>query len=365
MNSKSENLEQCLICPICLELPNENAILLIPCGHTFCSTCLDKVQGEKCSLCRVKFSAKIKNYMFNQIADYLKLEKAEKDVETHKAIKKSVKNDKNLIKKDKRICLLNETKIENSHEISEILNLTFASKDSIYVSFRKKNNNRELYLFSGDLSSHKKFPEEKKLGELEYFCYNKELDQIGFVSQKECCIYFYDIFKDDICKYEYKEEHGEIGMIIFKPWQISSDGKNWFISIVQRENNSNYDEIIILNSKRILMQKISCRDYGLNRESIFQEHYKNNHFSINDYNASRIFEWVENEIQSVSKSQSQNSFFFKDFTLTFSSNKIIINQNNQNFIFDYKWFQKYSIDMKSERIITISQNGQLILYEIK
>lgn len=41
-------------CPICLEKYNNNHIALIPCGHTFCSNCLEMVNGT-CPVCRSKY----------------------------------------------------------------------------------------------------------------------------------------------------------------------------------------------------------------------------------------------------------------------------------------------------------------------
>ncbi|KAL4477763.1 hypothetical protein ABPG72_018937 [Tetrahymena utriculariae] len=53
----SKEIENCT-CPICYELmvpPNNSPILIFPCGHTFCKTCIipkDKTKLNKCPFCR-------------------------------------------------------------------------------------------------------------------------------------------------------------------------------------------------------------------------------------------------------------------------------------------------------------------------
>ena len=43
-------------CCICYE--NEVNICLIPCGHSFCKTCVDKSYSNKCFICKITFTSK-------------------------------------------------------------------------------------------------------------------------------------------------------------------------------------------------------------------------------------------------------------------------------------------------------------------
>jgi len=50
------------ICNVCVT--NKINICINPCGHTFCSVCVEKM-GLKCGMCRGKIDAKIKMYIDN------------------------------------------------------------------------------------------------------------------------------------------------------------------------------------------------------------------------------------------------------------------------------------------------------------
>ena len=60
-------------CPICYELmvpPNNSPLLLFPCGHTFCSTCLkthEKYNRRKCPYCRQKIESTAANISLQQL----------------------------------------------------------------------------------------------------------------------------------------------------------------------------------------------------------------------------------------------------------------------------------------------------------
>jgi hypothetical protein len=52
----------CNLCNICFT--HKINICINPCGHTFCSSCIEKM-GSKCGMCRGKIEAKIKMYIEN------------------------------------------------------------------------------------------------------------------------------------------------------------------------------------------------------------------------------------------------------------------------------------------------------------
>jgi hypothetical protein len=63
------DMKESLCCPICDET-FRSATLLVPCGHTFCRECLDKMKkvapGSGCPLCRRRFAQEIPNITVNQ-----------------------------------------------------------------------------------------------------------------------------------------------------------------------------------------------------------------------------------------------------------------------------------------------------------
>ena len=62
-------------CPICIELmlyPNYSPLMLVPCGHTFCSKCLSKYQQTAksvCPLCRSKITSTVPNHSLRCIIE--------------------------------------------------------------------------------------------------------------------------------------------------------------------------------------------------------------------------------------------------------------------------------------------------------
>ena len=68
LNQTKRTLEDALICSICLE--NKKSKTLVPCGHSFCLPCLNKLSklsedseiGKKCSICRRGYRRKIPMY---------------------------------------------------------------------------------------------------------------------------------------------------------------------------------------------------------------------------------------------------------------------------------------------------------------
>lgn len=60
-------------CPICLELmipPKTRPMILFPCGHTFCSSCLDIVEkngSKKCALCKKAYTQKAINVALQKL----------------------------------------------------------------------------------------------------------------------------------------------------------------------------------------------------------------------------------------------------------------------------------------------------------
>eukprot|EP01060_Flectonema_neradi_P022015 TRINITY_DN3018_c1_g1_i1.p1 TRINITY_DN3018_c1_g1~~TRINITY_DN3018_c1_g1_i1.p1 ORF type:complete len:278 (+),score=28.46 TRINITY_DN3018_c1_g1_i1:160-993(+) len=63
-------------CPICIELmlyPNYSPLMLVPCGHTFCSKCLGKYQVQSkrsvCPLCRAGISSTVPNHSLRCIIE--------------------------------------------------------------------------------------------------------------------------------------------------------------------------------------------------------------------------------------------------------------------------------------------------------
>jgi hypothetical protein len=60
---KTTIVEEQLICPICL-MKFTNPYITIPCGHTFCRTCIDKLHchSSNCPTCRTTTTGIIKNF---------------------------------------------------------------------------------------------------------------------------------------------------------------------------------------------------------------------------------------------------------------------------------------------------------------
>lgn len=57
-------VNKCLICPICL-MKFTNPYINIPCGHTFCKTCIDgsDKQTLNCPICRTSTTHLMKNFI--------------------------------------------------------------------------------------------------------------------------------------------------------------------------------------------------------------------------------------------------------------------------------------------------------------
>ena len=62
-------------CPVCFELmcpPDRNPILLFPCGHTFCETCIkthEKKNNKKCPYCRTLWTSQAINHSLKQLVE--------------------------------------------------------------------------------------------------------------------------------------------------------------------------------------------------------------------------------------------------------------------------------------------------------
>jgi hypothetical protein len=54
-NSNSSAVEDSISCPICCEIFLDPRVL--PCGHTYCYSCLSKLKTNNCPLCRVSFES--------------------------------------------------------------------------------------------------------------------------------------------------------------------------------------------------------------------------------------------------------------------------------------------------------------------
>jgi hypothetical protein len=48
-------------CQICLT--DDITHVLVPCGHTFCGTCVNQLQRNKCAMCRANIDKKIKFFV--------------------------------------------------------------------------------------------------------------------------------------------------------------------------------------------------------------------------------------------------------------------------------------------------------------
>jgi tripartite motif-containing protein 56 len=77
-----EEIQKLAECPICLEPKTDNRVL-VPCGHTICTECLEKLLVEKitkCSLCKEEFQVPsdgkatsfVKDYGKNTLANLMK-----------------------------------------------------------------------------------------------------------------------------------------------------------------------------------------------------------------------------------------------------------------------------------------------------
>eukprot|EP01063_Lacrimia_lanifica_P012745 TRINITY_DN19438_c0_g1_i1.p1 TRINITY_DN19438_c0_g1~~TRINITY_DN19438_c0_g1_i1.p1 ORF type:complete len:239 (+),score=86.68 TRINITY_DN19438_c0_g1_i1:70-786(+) len=63
-------------CPLCLEVmvhPTYSPLMLVPCGHTFCSRCLEKyrrgAKGDRCPLCRTAIDNAVPNHSLRQVIE--------------------------------------------------------------------------------------------------------------------------------------------------------------------------------------------------------------------------------------------------------------------------------------------------------
>ena len=62
---KEENIEN-LLCKLCRD-PIEEAITVIPCGHSYCSKCEIGYNGKKCKACGCGIEALYKNELMNEL----------------------------------------------------------------------------------------------------------------------------------------------------------------------------------------------------------------------------------------------------------------------------------------------------------
>ena len=59
-------LAQHMVCPVCLSTMEEPHVL--PCGHTYCKQCLDKIVNDRCPKCRKSFHCMAPDYALKEFA---------------------------------------------------------------------------------------------------------------------------------------------------------------------------------------------------------------------------------------------------------------------------------------------------------
>jgi RING-type zinc-finger len=63
---------ECIDCAVCMETYTTTPLALIPCGHTFCTTCVSALPFSKCPLCATIIRGTIVNYAIISCVDCIR-----------------------------------------------------------------------------------------------------------------------------------------------------------------------------------------------------------------------------------------------------------------------------------------------------